>query len=197
MHTDQPVGRREGVSVDLLAVAPATTPLGTRRSLGVARAQIIGEHLFGESRFVTDGGAQVGPLPRAVPFRQDPRTDPNGRVPRWEFLSMPWPEPFCREHGPRSTVLALGKSSRRSFGWRRMATDGTHWRDSDFPARDVRSRMVRQHLAAAVQGIRDATGYDVITEAEVDDCAPVLCPASWHGLLLLQARRRDRLGSSA
>lgn len=172
------------MSVDLLAVALGHhTTRHSTIALGVARSQIIGGHLLGEKSLRHGWWERKWvPLPRV--FRLQNPKDPEAE---WEFRDGDFFSKPSYSPAARSTRLVRAgklKSSRRSFGWRRMATDGSRWWDSDFPERSERARMVRKHLADAVQGIRDATGYDVITEAEVDDCASVLCPASWHGLLL-------------
>ena len=173
-------------AIDLLAVALGhhTTPHSTI-ALGVARAQLIGGHLLGEKALHHGWWERKWvPVPFVAVFVPQDREDGSPA----EYMDCE----LLRKAGiADEQMVAIGRRggrggnpARRRFGWRRMATDRARWWDSDFPDRADRSRMVRQHLAAAVQGVRDATGYDVITEAEVDDCASVLCPASWHGLLL-------------
>lgn len=174
------------MSIDLLAVALGHhTTRHSTIALGAARSQIIGGHLLGEKALRHGWWERKWvPIPFVAVFVPQDREDGSpaeylDREPRWDAGIADENMVALGRRGGRA-----GNPARRRFGWRRMATDGTRWWNSDFPDRVERARMVRQHLAAAVQGIRDATGYDVITEAELPDCASVLCPASWHGLLL-------------
>lgn len=174
---------------DLLAVALGhhTTPHSTI-ALGVARAQLIGGYLLG-TKALRHGWWERKWVPIPFVAHEHPKGLICDQSPEVVGENLYWP--ICGEwmpgeppgnRGGRGKVGSV--CNRRRVGWRRMATDGTQWWDSDFPDRNHRARMVRKHLAAAVQQIRDATGYDVITEENLDDAGKMVCPATWQGLLL-------------
>lgn len=172
---------------DLLAVALGhyTTPHSTI-ALGHARAQIIGGHLLGAKALRYGWWERKWvPIPFVGVIHGNAIVDHELRMGAQSYPAacgeQTIGEPINEHRGGR----ALGYTcKRRRLGWRRMSTDGTSWWDSDFPDPAYRARMVRQHLASAIQAVREATGYDRITEENLDDAGRMVCPATWHGLLL-------------